>query len=429
MFCSCCGSAIEANASFCANCGARVNKGAVQTNLHTESTRTVELKCNSCGASLDVPQSISGVVVCPYCNTKCVIERTVTDKSASQNSSTEEALCLPFSSSATKLHRLLIDFFVKNKHIPNDIFECAEVIREEHCFVPVYIFNCNGSEAFTYDIKNIRTYKTAVKDGDDVHMQNVDYEEWDNGNSSTASVRASVIATGCYSFERVVPSLYERINTSHLCKVSDAVLPADTRKLYDATPMPTVFERYVVPAVENELKSKAYDILSGQSFRNLRMCGANIQKDITKLYLGIYKIIYKYKEKEYEFFVSHDGLRVYTENAPYSDALDDLIKKKKEQCTREKSSLVMPNTSGYTVGRTLSLAVGIPFVLIAGSALSTVSDELSMVACLLLLSIPIFGSIFFGKLKNNAMKPYFDKRDEIERRYADEIEQISANGI
>jgi len=104
--------------------------------------------CNSCGTPLKIPKNSKGHVQCPSCRNDCVLDGLVKNAEIAAKENINSGI--PLTATPAMLHRQLVSQFYKSPDIPLDIFEKAEIVREEHHCVPAYCFRCTEkSVAYT----------------------------------------------------------------------------------------------------------------------------------------------------------------------------------------------------------------------------------------------------------------------------------------
>jgi len=271
--------------------------------------------CNNCGSPLKIPKNSKGRVRCSFCKTDCILEGLVKNADIAVKENIESGI--PLLASPAILHRKLVSLLSESPNMPPDVFEKVEVIREERYCVPAYCFHCNGTEAFTYDVANIRQRQNLTDlSGNNTTVRTEYYEEWDNGKSSIAAVRQTVFASGNRKLASPIERLYMHFDPKKLIDIEELEFPPDVDTCNCDLPPTVSFNKYAAPYIEKLLKEKAEDNLAKQNHRNLQMGGANIQKDITRVFLGLYHIVFKYDNKEYSIWVTGDGTKVCHDGLP-----------------------------------------------------------------------------------------------------------------
>ena len=148
MFCSKCGQSMGDDVRFCPGCGAGVGGEQPAASKTVSTVMAKNFRCNGCGESLKIPQNARGVMKCPSCKTECLLDGII--KNAEMAAKENINSGIPLTATAAILHGQIISILSKSSQIPLDVFEKAEVIREERYCVPAYCFEYNGEAPFSY---------------------------------------------------------------------------------------------------------------------------------------------------------------------------------------------------------------------------------------------------------------------------------------
>jgi len=343
-----------------------------------------DFRCNGCGAPLPIPKNSKGHVKCPSCKTECVIEGLIKNAEIAAKENIESGI--PLTASPATLHRELVSCLTEAPSIPLDVFEKGEVVREERYCVPAYCFHCNGTESFTYDVANERSQVVVRGDGERSWEETRRKIEWDNGKSSTAAVRQTIFVSGNKKLASQIKELYLKFDPKKLVDIEELEFPFDVETLNSDLPQTAAFNEYAVPYIEKMLKKKAEDSLAKQKTRDLQMGGANIQKDTTRVFLGLYRVVFMYGGKEYSVWVTGDGQKTFHEGMPMDMQLymqhqkaQKALEEKKQSMEQEVTSIPVSKGVGLFFGMCASMTGGIilasalhPICLILGLAGSIV---------------------------------------------------------
>jgi len=416
MFCSSCGGKLQEGAAFCQGCGAKAGEAPVaqpSTVAPTQTTVAREFRCNGCGSPLKIPTNSSAPVRCPSCKTECLIERAIKNTEIAAKENIESGV--PLTASPAMLHRILVHCIAETPGMPIDVFDKVEVLREEHYCVPAYFFSCNGTETFTYDVANVREQTVTGETDDHYYEKTVQREEWDNGRSSTAAVRMIVIASGNREMTEQVESLYGNLESKKLVDIEELIYPADVNTVKSDVPQTMAYNEFAVPVVEYALKEKAVDSLSKQKTRDLQMGGANIQKDVVRIFLGMYYIVFKYGDQEYSIWVSGDGERFAYDSMPVDTAQKAAVDNTRAAMEREVSAVPVPKSGKYTAAFWINIA----FWVIVGGATAPGGVLVGLIFI-------VIGSIIIKVLKGKMMQPYNDQCAAIRSKYQGQINSLEA---
>ena len=268
----------------------------------------ISLSCVNCATPLKIPKN-SKKVQCPSCLTECIVDGF--SKNAEIIAKDNINSGIPLSATPDILHNKLAQILLDSQDIPIDVFEKIVVVRANQHYIPAYMFHCNGTSSFTYEAGVSRT-ETIVE-----NLKNVEktYIEWHPGSSS-AAVSQTVIASGNRDFDFVINKLYVNLNSNKLVDIEDITISDNVDVHNYNIPEFSAFSENVVPVIDNMLNNKANESVSKLNVRNLTMGGSNIQKDVIRVILGLYNIVYTYKDKEFSIWFSGDGVYMYYDNIP-----------------------------------------------------------------------------------------------------------------
>jgi len=315
MFCSSCGNQLNPDSRFCNGCGTPTAGAASDTQpkpapsvvANTTTIMAKSFRCNGCGASLKIPQNARGVMTCPQCKTECVLDGLIKNAEIAAKENIKSGI--PLTATPATLHSSLVSLLSDSPSIPQDVFEKVEIIREEHYCVPAYQFYCTGTADFTYE-KGVQKKQTYTVDrGDSVEVREKSHIEW-NPVSSRSSVTETIFSPGNKKLAPQIQELYMKLDPEKLEKqlidIEELSFPSDVETYSNNLTDPASFSEYVKPQLEMLLSEKAHESLKGD-IRNFSMGGSNIQKDVVRIFMGLYRIIFKYGDKEYSMWATGDG--------------------------------------------------------------------------------------------------------------------------
>ena len=369
------------------------------------SATVKNFRCNVCSAPIQIPAKSKGHVKCPYCDTDCVLDGLVKNSEIAAKENINSGL--PLSASPATLHKKLVTVLSETSLLPLDFFEKGEVVREEHYCVPAYCFCCNGSTSFTYEVGNERVQ--AYRE----HSQNVTatHIEWTPG-SSIASVSPILFAPGNKKTATQVKALYTNLDPNKLVDIEILEFPPDVVTYNYDLPQSVAFTEYIVPLVDKMLDQKAKKSIAKLNYRHFPTGGSSVQKEVTRVLLGLYHIVLKYGDQEYAIWVTGDGEKIINEGMPKDTRLLEDVNAKKQAMAREVLTIPVPDTTSYKLGFWGSIIGGIILFFILWP-----------------LSIFCFvGAFVFWILKSEKMKPYNTKCATIHAKFQREINDLEVRG-
>ena len=352
MFCSKCGQKMEDDEKFCQRCGASIGNTQVSdqyvTSTPVATVTAKSFRCNGCGASLKIPKNARGIMNCPSCRTECVLDGLIKNAEIAAKENINSGI--PLTATATTLHRQLVSILSKSHHIPLDVFDSAEVIREERYCVPAYCFEYNGEAPFSYEEGKQETRQERGFSGEDETITTIKEVKW-HTERGAASVSGTLFISGNKKMVPYINEMYIKTDHNQLVDFEYLEFPPDVETLEYDLPQLAAFNEHIKPIVDNLLTEEGKKALKGKSYeeyiprggsygvtyaKNFKISGSRIQKDVTRVFLGLYRVVYKYRDQEYSMWVAGDGEKVIDEGLPenlYSSErkqLQDVLYEKKQ---------------------------------------------------------------------------------------------------
>ncbi|MCL2844091.1 MAG: hypothetical protein FWE23_01360 [Chitinivibrionia bacterium] len=299
-----------------------------------------DFTCPSCGEPLPIPKNSKGHVKCPSCRKELVIEGLV--KNAEVAEKENIAFGIPLSASSAKVHAELLYALSKELYVPLDVLDEMEVVREEcHC-VPAYCFECEGTGSFTYEEGSERketVYHKGRSTGEKTHI------DW-RTIKDEVQFTETVFVSGEKNFGDRIANTYMQLSGDNLSRqlvdFEDLEYPSDVKTYKYDLPQTTAFNDYVKPRAEAHIKSKVENILkSKQHARNLNFGGNRIDKEVKRLFLGLYGIFFTYKGQGYSVWQTGSGDAYCYDKLP----LDEQRKKKHEDLKAALKAIPENNTA------------------------------------------------------------------------------------
>ena len=122
------------------------------------------------------------------------------------------------------------------------------------------------------------------------------------------------------------------------------------------------FSEYAQPQIETLLKKKAKASVDGKIYRNLSMEGANIQHKVVRVFLGLYRIVYEYDDKEYSMWATGDGQITLCDETPYDQQRqNELVEKRQALASipKNKTGILIGGIAGCIIAALISLLITI----------------------------------------------------------------------
>jgi len=316
-----------------------------------EGPRTRDFRCNGCGSPLQIPKNSRGHVRCPSCKTECVIEGLVKNAEIAAKDNINSGI--PLTASPATLHRLLVKAMNDQRYLPLDAYEKLEVVREERHCVPAYLFDCSASASFRYE-HGVERRQSITEDN---WTREKRWTEW-QPITDNASVTLSLLAPGEKNLAKLIQTVYlgfdpkeikefgincmnikQKVkcpdleaNSRHFCgqlvDIEELEFPYDVETHAFNLPQNVAFNEYIQPLVEGALIMQARCSLSDK-VRNFRMGGSKIDKEIKRVFLGLYRIVMNYGGTESSIWVTGDG-QIYLGEMPRDSQQEELHKEKQQ---------------------------------------------------------------------------------------------------
>lgn len=297
-------------------------------------TKIIDFKCSNCGGALQSTNQVNGKVECVYCHTECVIEGLIKNAEILEKENINSGVSINLSKE--RLNQLVIDALTEDFAYPLDVLENSMIIKETHVCVPSYLFYCNGSTSFTYDVGNERQQQV-------IHNKNTkskSYIEWTHMSSST-NASDNIISSGNRMYSELVQNLFKKYDVNKLEDVEELTFPNDVETLKFNLPQPAAFEDFVKPRFEKLLADVATKSLAGKTYKNLSIGGCNVQKgEVFRISLGIYELTFQYQGNTYTLYISGDGSDyMWDVKLVDNQRLEEFTKMKEEEAHLSKKSL------------------------------------------------------------------------------------------
>jgi uncharacterized Zn-finger protein len=369
MFCKKCGNKLSPDSRFCDGCGTSVGDESQSPASPTWTNTSIIAKtfrCSGCDASLNIPKNPRGQVKCPYCNTECVLDGIV--KNAEMAAKENINSGLPLTALPARLHKHICDTLYKNKYIPLDVFDNLEIVREEHFCVPAFFVEYGGDAPFSYQEGHQETSQVRGFDGGRETITTIKEVKWHTERGS-ASVSGTLCVSGNKEMTELIEKFYFSIDHNQLVDFEYLDFPSDVKTLNYDQPQLTAFNEYAKPLIEKQLDKEGKKTLQGTEYEgriprggergvvytsDFKMGGAKIQKEITRVFMGLYRLVYKYGGEEYEMWASANGEKIIYDNIPIDKQRQDTYTKK-EAALSESNSLKKKGFGWYIAGLVVSI--------------------------------------------------------------------------
>jgi hypothetical protein len=378
-------------------------------------------KCK-CGAPLELKPGVR-IVKCDRCGTDNVIEGLQKNTQMAEKENINSGYML--SATPERLHSNMLDALYNASCVPTDILTDGEIIAEEHHYVPSYLYYCNASAAFTYEVGVERTQYVPVTSGggknSSVHttvkaITNIEYTPM----SGQANITCTVLAPGNRQLADPVNKMYARNFDTNKLVDYDEMTPSFTATMTTHEfniPKNTAFSEYIKPSTDALLQADAQRTLQGKNVRNVSMSGGSRidKEEPTRVFMGLYKLLLRYKGKDYSLWNSSDADRWLYETAmPVDEQKKRNIAAKQQEMEQAVAAVPPPKTLPYTLGKIGSIVL-FAILLFAASGLA-----------ILWIALGITGFVVFNMLGGKVTKQYNEYVESIRSGYQAQIDAIES---
>jgi hypothetical protein len=315
-----------------------------------------------------------------------------------------------FASSAT-LHHKLVSVLSEATYMPLDVFEKGEVVREERHCVPAYWFQCNGTISFNYEVGNERVETYTVSRGNSVETRERTRTDW-SPSSSSANVSPALFAPGNRKHALRIKNLYTYLDHNKLIDIEELDFPHDVETHNYDLPQPAAYTEYIAPLVETMLEEKARGSVVKLNYKNFTLGGSTIQKEVVRVFLGLYHVVFKYGDKEYSVWITGDGERAFYEGMPEDAQRKKTLEEKNQLMEQEVSSIPVPKTVVFTLGIVMSIILGVVLARVVQFIVGLVAG--------------LAGYIVFAVLRSRKRKAYDAQVSEVRAKFQKEIDDFNA---
>ena len=425
MFCIGCGQKLHEGAAFCAGCGAKSvgnasaqqTKAPVTAQAPASTVRAVNFKCSVCSAPLKIPSNARGQVTCPYCKADCLIQGLINNAEMAAKENINSGY--PLLASPSTLHSKLISVLAGSPNMPLDVFEQAEVIREEHHCVPAYCFSCGAKAEYSYE-KGVDRIEIVVDNSGRWSLtgtREIVVTDWHHDTGSISG-NYVVFTPGNKELAKQVSVLYGDLSSSKLIDFDDLIFTSDVQMRSFNLPQISAYNDYAITLIANALEKDATDSFFPQAYRNFSLNSAPvIQKEMTRVILGMYNIVFKYRDEEFSVWMSGDGERAYYESLPVDMQRTKTLESKKQSMERAVESIPAPRMGALRAGMALSVIVPIVLMFIRMP---------SWYQWWYGLCLGIWALLIFSQLKKKKPEKYDKKCEEVRANHQRDIDNYLA---
>ena len=317
----------------------------------TETIAAKTFICNGCGTPLKIPLN-KMVVQCPSCKNDCLIEKISKNLEIAAKEHINSGI--PLTATPEELHKTILNCLYSSAYLPLDIHDNIVVLREEHYCVPAFCFECDGTASFRFEQGVERKETYSEKSGDSYVTKTRTHIDW-HPVSNFASATETLFTSGNRDFVYQIYQLYSNISPSMLVDIEDLDFPLDIETSVFNVPQASAFNEHIKPIMEELLEKQAYNSMQATSgrVRNFSVIGCKVQKEMTRVFLGLYCLVYKYHDGEYMIWATGDGKKTLFDRLPYDAQREHTHVEKKQHL-----SSIPSNKTGWMVFGLIAFLIG-----------------------------------------------------------------------
>ena len=384
-----------------------------------ETVDIKSFKCK-CGAPLEVKPG-DRVVKCKFCKTDNIIEGLQKNAEMAAKENINSGYMLE--ATPEQLHSNILEALYYAPYVPVDVLTLGEIIVEEHHYVPSYVYQCNASASYTYEVGTVRTQYVPITSGSknstSTSVKEMTTTEF-TPMSGQANITCTVLAPGNRQLAGQINAMYaKRFDTNKLVDYDEMALSfTATMTTHEFNiPKNAAFNEYIKPNTDGLLREDAYRSLQGKNIRNFSMSGGSRidKEEPTRVFMGLYRLVLRYKDMEYPLWNSSNADRWLCEtNMPFDAEKQRFIAEKQQEMERAVSAVPTPNKLPYILGKIGSIVL---FAILLFSVYSL---------AVLWIALGIIGFVVCQILEKKVVDPYKAHIANIRSGYQSQIDAIEA---
>lgn len=274
------------------------------------------IKCSCCGFPLEASSASQRRIKCPKCGSVNVIE---TAKSpSSDNESGDVVGGFPLTAGGAAIHKGIVAWIIANyETAPKDVFEQLRLTGVERLYLPCYLFECNSSIHYSYQIGNKRERVRKISESDDCVETYTEYSH-QNDDYDFSDV---VLVSGCSQYSDKIQTLYNgAVNVSNLTDVDNLKRPTDVKEESFDVPFSNA-QAEAKTIVGKRSQDQIVSLLKRSDYKDLHVRDdyrVEYSSAPKRILVPLIHVTFIYKDKAGDFWLSGDAERVVEESFPKS---------------------------------------------------------------------------------------------------------------
>ncbi len=406
------------------------------------NTNLIPMRCGHCGADLPMPKGIARMVRCSFCGTMHLINWNSANGTSSDSCTATAMLGLTGEISEESIKKGVGKMLLSSKCPPLDVFENGIVDEVVEVGVPAFWFDdCTVRGHILYEKKYTYTTTHEEGEGDNRHTVKDTNIEWRHHTLDVSEVKDFIVSAN-EEYSDIVKQFYYYkdldagkdigfINSIDVEDIMDNDLPESTAFKKDIGPelesrMMALAQKQLVPVKDDGNKPKflGIEIKNEQEIRNISVSGVELDKKTPKtIWIALCKVLYRYKDKVYPLYLSHDGTEVFYKESPVDKERLGFLQGLRQKA-EEKEESINKQLSGYNGSAVAALIAGLISIFIGMRADDMLGSFIGIAAGIALLAV--FVIMIYKRVKEGErLLPDVDKAWNIYEREANKTKSIN----
>ena len=402
----------------------------------------IPMICGHCGAALPMPKGIARMVRCSFCGTMHLINWNSANGTDGNSCTATAMLGLSGEKSEDNIKKSVGKMLLSSKCPPLDVFDEGIVDEVVEVGVPAFWFDdCTVRGHILYEKKYTFTTTHEEGEGNNRHTVKDTNIEWRHHTLDVSEVTDFIVSAN-KEYSEIIKHFYyykdldagkdiEFINSMNVEDMMDNDLPESKAFKNDIEPelesrMMALAQKQLVPPKGDGNKRKLFgiEIKDDQEIRNISVSGVELDKRPPKMiWIALCKVLYRYKDKVYPLYLSHDGTEAFYKDVPMDNerlgALQGLRQK-----AEEKEKEIYNQLFTYNVIAVIAALAGLFSIFSGSNADDMVLVILGIVGGIVLLAVSVI--MFYKRIKEGKrLLPDVEKAWDMYEREENKTKRIN----
>lgn len=406
------------------------------------NTNLIPMRCGHCGAELPMPKGIARMVRCTFCGTMHLINWNSANGTGGDSCTATAMLGLTGEQSEESIKKGVEKMLLSSKCPPLSVFEEGIVDEVVEVGVPAFWFDdCTVRGHILYEKKYTYTTTHEEGEGDKRHTVQDTNIEWRHHQLDVSEVTDFIVSANKEYSEIIKHFYYYKdldagkdigfINSMDVEDIMDQDLPESVAFKSDIgseleSRMMALAQKQLVPPEENGKKRKLFgiEIKDDQEIRNIKVSGVELDKKAPKIiWIALCKVLYRYKDKGYTLYLSHDGTEAFYKESPIDNDRLGLLQKL-QKAAEEKEKAIQNQLFTYTMIAAIAAVAGLFSIFRGSNADDMVLVILGIVGGIVLLAVSVI--MLYKRIKEGKrLLPNVEKAWDIYEREENKTDQMN----